>query len=56
MENLANGHEMHEACVEIADGVDIPEGQPVAPVEVGVATKHLLVHVLDLSFKALWKT
>lgn len=44
---------VHEASVELAFALEIIESHPVTPVEVGVAAKHLLVHVLDLGLKAL---
>lgn len=34
---------------------EVPEVEPVRPVEMGVAAEHLLVHVLDLWFEALRK-
>lgn len=45
--------EVHEASVELAVAVQIPEREPVLPVQVCVAAEHLLVHVLDLGLEAL---
>jgi hypothetical protein len=45
--------EVHETGVELAVTVQVPEGEPVLPVKVGVAAEHLLVHVLDLALEAL---
>lgn len=45
--------EVHETGVELAVAVQVPEGEPVLPVKVGVAAEHLLVHVLDLALEAL---
>lgn len=45
--------EVHKASVEFAVAVQIPEGEPVLPVEMCVAAEHLLVHVLDLSLESL---
>jgi hypothetical protein len=44
---------VHETGVELAVTVQVPEGEPVLPVKVGVAAEHLLVHVLDLALEAL---
>ena len=46
---------MHEAGIELAIHVQLPELDPVLPVEVGVAAEHLLVHVLDLGVEAGWE-
>lgn len=46
-------NKVNEASVELAVTVEIPEGEPVLPVQVCVAAEHLLVHVLDLSLEAL---
>lgn len=43
---------MNEARVEVARGIELPEVEPVLPVEVGVAAEHLLVHVLNLMIEA----
>ena len=45
--------EVHEASVEFAVAVQVPESEPVLPVEMCVAAEHLLVHVLDLSLESL---
>lgn len=42
-------------CVELAIDVVVPENDPVRVVDVGVATEHLLVHILDLVLIALWE-
>ena len=49
----ADVDEVDEARVELAVAAELPEGEPVLPVEVGVAAEHLLVHVLDLRIEAL---
>ena len=47
--------EVHETSVQLAVAVQVPEGEPVLPVKVGVAAEHLLVHVLDLALETLGK-
>lgn len=47
---------MHEARVELTVSAEVPEVEPMGPVEVGVAAEHLLIHVLDLSLEPLRKT
>lgn len=52
-EDSADIDEVDEAGVEMGVRAQIPELQPVLPVEVGVDAKHLLVHHLDFCLEAL---
>lgn len=51
----ANICEVDETSVELSICIDIPEDQPVSPVQVCIASEHLLVHVLNFGLKALGK-
>jgi hypothetical protein len=44
-----NGHEVHEAAVELQVAIDVPERiVPVTVVEMGVTSEHLLDDALDI--------
>lgn len=52
-EDQADVYEMQEVRVELAIDIVVPKYNPVRVVDVSVAAKHLLVHVLDLILKTL---
>lgn len=47
---------MQEVRVELAVDIVVPEYDPMRMVDVGIATEHLFVHVLDLVLVTLWKS
>ena len=47
---------MHEAGIELSVHAELPELDPVLPVEMSVAAEHLLEHVLHFMLEALRET
>lgn len=54
---LADIDKVDEASVELLVGIDVPEGvQPMAVINVGIATHHLAVDAFDIGLKVLRET
>lgn len=54
---LSDVDKVDEACVEFLIGIDVPEGrEPVAMVEVSVATHHLAIDTTNVCLKVFRKS